>query len=199
MFPAYRTVLLLVALVCMIAASTYGIEGCQEESNRTRRGLLATGQTVASLVWKAIGFVSNPITVFDSIRAKVDEATSSPSPDVIGELRAGFEQVDRNLKELNENIQSVSKSINKLGLQTGYDEEVKRIKSSFSTLRKFVSNDTSDDVDHYKDQFLRQTSNIESDLETLLNGLLGELELHPDIIVVIRDEVEVHRSRSQID
>lgn len=141
------------------------------ETNRTRRsiiGVLGIGISLMSFT------VSNIRETFDN--------------DVAGkELSSHFQKIQNELDAQTRELQSISQNINILGLSVAYARHEEKIKGSLLALQQYLEHPS----DHYRDVFIEQGKHLNQEINYLVDGLLGQNALNPDIMAAIRDAAKV--------
>jgi hypothetical protein len=144
-----------------------------KETNRTRRSL-----TGASLM----GALGIGISLIDFTVSNIRQTFSVSAK----ELTSHLDRIQKELKNQNSELQSINKNIKNLDLSLGYSQKEKRIKGSLWALRDYLE----DPNDHYRNIFIKQGEHLTQDINFLVDGLLGQNALSPDVMAVIRDAAE---------
>jgi uncharacterized protein (UPF0335 family) len=104
------------------------------------------------------------------------------------EVIAHFERIERQLDGLKDDIESIHREIKTLGVTAGYSVHEVEIKYCLSTFRQYLEHP---DDEHARDVFYKQAVTLPKHLEALIDGLLGQNAFNVDIMLALRDAIQV--------
>lgn len=136
--------------------------------------------------YKVIGNFLFWVGIYEKIQSQFHKYTKLGEDSFKVWLRGEFKKVERNLAEVQGDVQFIHREIEKLKL-VGYGSAETSIKNSLSSLSKYLESES----DAYLEQFFKFASHLEYDLETLLDGLLGKHSLNADILATTRNALNV--------
>ena len=104
------------------------------------------------------------------------------------EVIAHFERIERQLNGLKDDIESIHKEIKTLSVTAGYSVQEVEIKYCLSIFRQYLEHP---DDQHTRDVFYKQAVTLPKHLEALIDGLLGQNAFNVDIMLALRDAIQV--------
>ena len=104
------------------------------------------------------------------------------------EVIAHFERIERQLNGLKDDIESIHKEIKTLSVTAGYSVHEVEIKYCLSIFRQYLEHP---DDQHTRDVFYKQAVTLPKHLEALIDGLLGQNAFNVDIMLALRDAIQV--------
>ncbi len=150
------------------------------ETNRTRRSIIGALGIGISALGVGISLIDFTVT---NIEKTFDKGVAGKELSPI----SLFRKIKNELEAQNQELQSISQNINILGLSVAYAQHEKKIKDNLSALQQYLENPS----DHYRNVFIEQGKHLNQDINYLVDGLLGQNALSPDIMVAIRDAAKV--------
>ena len=104
------------------------------------------------------------------------------------ELMHHFDEMERQMKQVQDSINNIQMEITKLGIAAVYSDKEMAIVNCLAKYSYFVSKP--DDQDKKK-AFMEKARTLDDDIRELMLGLLGYYRLGPDILSGTRDILEV--------
>jgi hypothetical protein len=104
------------------------------------------------------------------------------------EVISHFERIERQLDGLKDDIESIHREIKTLGVTAGYSVHEVEIKYCLSTFRQYLEHPNDE---HARDVFYKQAVTLPKHLEALIDGLLGQNAFNVDILLALRDAIQV--------
>ena len=104
------------------------------------------------------------------------------------ELMHHFDEMERQMKQVQDSINNIQMEITKLGIAAVYSDKEMAIVNCLAKYSYFVSKP--DDQDKKK-AFMEKARTLDDDIRELMLGLLGYYSLGPDILIGTRDILKV--------
>ena len=101
------------------------------------------------------------------------------------EIIAHFQLIEKELAEQKEELQSIKRDIQMLGLSVGYSQHEKNIKNSLLALHQYL--ELPDEGN--RNNFMDEASQLSKSLTAIVEGLLGRNVFNPDIMAVLRESI----------
>ena len=123
--------------------------------------------------------------VASNIRQSFDNSGAEKSHQ---ELISHFEQIHEQLEQQKEELESINREIQKLGLSVIYFQHETKIRDSLLTLVEYLTNSN----ERNRNIFIDKAADVDDSIRVLIDGLLGQSTFGPDIMAIIRDATEVN-------
>ena len=91
------------------------------------------------------------------------------------------------MEEQKEELQSIKRDIQMLGLSVGYSQHEKNIKNSLLALHQYLEHPDEGN----RNNFMDEASQLSKSLTAIVEGLLGRNVFNPDIMAVLRESIGV--------
>jgi hypothetical protein len=148
----------------------------------------ATNRSIRSILTNTLGIGEVMIALTDFVIGNVRQSFDNSEDNMDQrEIIDHFERIQMELEQQKEELRSINREIQKLGLSIIYSEHEEKIKDSLWTLRDYLANPN---VRHLN-RFTEKASHLDQSIRILVDGLLGQHSFSPDIMAVIRDVAKV--------
>lgn len=151
----------------------------KESSRRNKRAFIGS----------VIGFSEVVMALTDFVTGNVRQSFENSGDDKDHrEIIDHFERIQRELEQQTEELQSLNREIQKLGLSIIYSQPEKEIKIGLLVLREYLAHPN---IDRNRNVFIEKASHLGQSIQVLVDGLLGQHSFSPDIMAVMRDVAKV--------
>lgn len=153
----------------------------------------ATNRNIRSILTNTLGIGEVMIALTDFVIGNVRQSFDNSEDDMDHrEIIVHFERIQMELEQQKEELRSINREIQKLGLSIIYSEHEEKIKDSLWTLRDYLANPSSN---RHLNRFTEKVVHLDQSIRILVDGLLGQHSFSPDIMAVIRDVAKVSSIR----
>lgn len=152
------------------------------ETNTTRNKRLVAQTAVLKGIEIAI-----KLGLTDFIKRNVIKSFNQTKTKDHKEIIAHFQRIENELAEQKEELQSIKRDIQMLGLSVGYSQHEKNIKNSLLALHQYLEHPDEGN----RNNFMDEASQLSKSLTAIVEGLLGRNVFNPDIMAVLRESIGV--------
>jgi predicted nuclease with TOPRIM domain len=103
------------------------------------------------------------------------------------EIIAHFKRIEKELEEQKEELQSINREIQTLGLSVGYSQHEEKIKNCLLALHQYLEHPD----EQNRNIFTDEAAQLSQSLTAIVGGLLGKNVFNPDIMAVLREATGV--------
>ena len=154
------------------------------ETNTTRNKRLVAQTAVLKGIEIAI-----KLGLTDFIKRNVIKSFNQTKTKDHKEIIAHFQRIEKELEEQKEELQSIKRDIQMLGLSVGYSQHEKNIKNSLLALHQYLEHPEEGN----RNNFMDEASQLSKSLTAIVEGLLGRNVFNPDIMAVLRESTGVSK------
>ena len=108
------------------------------------------------------------------------------------ELAEKFNSVETGLKQIKDDIKNVINAVKEESVRNQYVDEEKAIDNSVRALAAYTEHlSTKGESVYLRESFLAKAAKLEDSISTLMKGMLGPSSLGGDIVLALRDGLDV--------
>ncbi|XP_046438997.1 uncharacterized protein LOC124190414 [Daphnia pulex] len=171
--------------------------------NMSRRGVFTCVSLIVLQVWITVvaftstSLVTNPNSeVFpvshddfaSSTEANTARSKRNETNKEHREIIAHFQRIEKELEEQKEELQSINREIQTLGLSVGHSQHEEKIKNCLLALHQYLEHPD----EQNRNIFTDEAAQLSQSLTAIVGGLLGKNVFNPDIMAVLREATGCH-------